>query len=309
MASTNTKTILTDLKSLAIKYSDGTKGTGLSTIKTFKRGVLGPNTIFPSMTFSPISESIIGGYNGKYKLEHRIDTEIFTKSGRQKDAKEKCMELSRTWQNVFRDSSNTDNYQLKDGSGNQTIYNFQIGQPEDSVYDLDEGETQLIRCMIPMGLRSFTDFPSGRIDSDFDTETAGIYDVSEQIHTKLKADSDLNYVKFTFGHHQPPFTVGNGVVVSVVDSTENTEKFPTSHHEQERNINILVWSKTSPFERNLDINLETVDHIRDLVFTYPRWSGKGYRSRINGTTFGIDEDRLLYQSIIDFRVYTREKFV
>ena len=68
---TNMKDLLTSIKNLYKSYGNGVKGTLLSDIKTYKRGILGSATVYDSITVFPVREVIIQRRSDHFQIVER----------------------------------------------------------------------------------------------------------------------------------------------------------------------------------------------------------------------------------------------
>lgn len=301
---TTTKSLLTSLKNLAKDYCNGNKGTSLSAVRTLKRGLISSQTVFPALVFVPVRERTIKIFSGgKYKVARDINVVLYSKLARPRDAMEQVMELAESWKEIFRDTDNEDNFQLKDNT-RPTTYSYDFGQAEfGEIGDFDKAVV-LQQAIIPMVFKSDEYFPTETIETVLSEESPK--DFGARVYDAVKSYAELSYVKFAYKHTTPPIPVARGVAVTVMPDTERQEFIYTGQNNVTRMTDIYVWSKASPFEDMLDVNLDTVEKVKDVLQTNLQWDGYAWNSRINIIDYGVNEALLLYGSRLEFMAESRE---
>jgi hypothetical protein len=258
------------------------------------------------MVFVPRTERIIKIYNGgKYKIERAVDIVFYTKTFHTKDSLQQAMELAESFKGIFRDSNNETNFNLKDEYERETVYSytflpFTFGETE----DFDKA-TVLQSVVIPSTWRSDEYFPAREVESTLVSTTSKT--LGEKVYAKITEAENLKSVKLAYNFTTPPMPVMRGVAVTVMprDETQALGRF-TGHSEGTRVIDIYVWSKASPYEEMLDVNLETVEHIKDILQKNVQMDGMCYNSSIQGVNYGVNEELLLYGSQIIFQTQSYE---
>lgn len=303
---TTMKDLLTGLKKLSIRYSNGDITNTLYAVKTFKRGLISQQTIFPAMVFVPKAERIIKIYSGgKYKIEREIDIVIYTKAFHTSDALKQAMELAESFKSIFRDNNNVTNFNIKDEYDRETTYSytflpFAFGEIE----DFDKA-TVLQSVIIPSTWRSDEYFPAREVESTLVATTSK--GIGEKVYEKITEAENLKTVKLAYNYTTPPVPVMRGVALTVMPRDENQVLGAfTGHSGVTRNIDIYIWSKASPYEDMLDINLDTVEKVKDILQKNVQMDGLCYNSSIPEILFGVNEELLLYGSRITFQTQSME---
>lgn len=291
---TDMKTLLSNLKALTKKHMDGTISTNLKGLKTLKRGLLSAtNTIFPAITFIPQSETI-GGYRngGIYRVDRDVNIEIFVKLNKVGDTATYLQELAHYVKNMF--DSYYDDWNFEDNSGNATVFSFSPGSIQ---YEVTDGADSIIQAAIlPYTFSSWEQAPTFIVNStitEYDFRSIG-----EFVHDTLREDTTLTQVKFFFSHATPPTQVGQGVIVSTLENRVDSNRREAGRDNPNGYLDILVWTKASPFEGTLDLNLEIVEKIKDVIQENQNMGGRCYRSYISGVDYGVNQQDVLYASRI-----------
>lgn len=294
------KQILTNLKELAKDYGDGTLGTALKGIKTYKIGVLGQTIIYPVLDIQPRFETYGGMRSGRvHRIDRNIDFLIYTKSLKLQDTTNQVRELAEAVVEMFYDVSNPNNYKLTSDSTDY-VFSFSPGQIQYQVQE--EGDQQLQRALVPF---VFSSWETGPTVTNYPTITdTGMKTLSEYIYAQLKAASTLTKVKFDYAHMTPTIQVGDGVVICVVDNYDERTRRETGRDNPNYFIDIVVWTKASPYEGTLEYNMDIVELVKDVLQSNPQLGGKAYNSKIDRIEYGINEDMFLYGSRIVFNCQT-----
>jgi hypothetical protein len=302
---TNMRDLLLDLKALAKSYMDGGKSTNLKGLKTLKRGILSPNTIYPAIVFLPISEQLNGYRNGGvYKVDRTVNIELWTKLGRVDDTSKFLQELCHfTYDMLQFDTSFPDNWKFPNGDEDATVFFMNPGAIN---YETISGADSLLqRATLLFTFSSWEQAPTFTIRSTIvDTD---LRNIGEYVHDILKADSSLDSVKFFYSHSSPPIQVGNGVVVSVKENVDEHNRRESGRDNPTGYIDVIVWTKASPYEGTLDLNLETIEKIKDVLQADQQLGGKAYRSYVDRVIYGVNYDSMLYTSVLKFNTWAYKK--
>ncbi len=297
--------LLTSLKKITMSYGNGQIGSTLTPFKTFKRGILSPNTVFPAIAFLPLGETITKIYSGgKYSIKRDVNVTIVTKSAIARDSLEQAMDLSNKWKNIFRDTTYPNNFLLADDSSRPTTYDYSIGQITYGEVEDNQKASLLQEVTIPVSFWSREYFPTEEIATTLSEESSK--DAGIRIFEGLTEYSTLSNVKFFYKTTMPPIPVDRGIVITVMPDQETHEWIETGHSNITRNIDIFVWTKASPFEEMLEMNLITMERVKDYLQTNLQWGGYAKNSAIEGIRFGLVEESLLYNTQIDLRIEARE---
>ncbi len=291
---TNFRDLLRDLKALTLTHmKSGGRSTNLSTIKTVKIGILSPaNTIFPAVSFMPKTEQL-GGYRngGSYKVARAVDIEVYVKLGKVEDTGKHIQETCHYLKAMFDDY---DDWKFPNDDGEDTVWTYSPGY---IAYDIvSDRDTLFQRAVLPYTFTSWEQAPTFTLSS-----TIGSYDlknIGEYIYGILKADTTLSDVKMFYSHASPPITVGNGIVLSVLENVWESNRREAGRDNPTGYIDILVWTKASPHISSLDLNLETVEKVKDIIQADQHMGGRCFNSYINSVQFGVNTDLALYVSRI-----------
>lgn len=296
-AQTDMKTLLSNLKALVKSHMDGTVSTNLKGLKTIKRGLLSAtNTIFPAITFIPQSETLYGYRNGGlYRVDRNINIELFVKQQKVGDTATYLQELAHYVKDMF-DSYNDWKFE---SSGNATVFSFSPGSIE---YEVTDGADSIIQvAVLPYTFSSWEQAPAFTVSSTVTEST--LKSIGEYLYDTLKDDSG-NKAKFYFNHATPPVQVGQGIVASVIENRSESNRRESGRDNPNGYLDILVWTKASPFEGALDLNLETVEQIKDVIQENQNMGGKCYSSYISSIQYGINQQAVLYASRIQVETWS-----
>jgi len=298
------KTLLGDLKELSKDYQNGVKSTNIYGIRTFKIGLLSDNTVFPALTIIPIAENLSGYRNGGiYRVDREINIEVYVKLGDITSSSKYIQEICHYLLDMFYDDDYPDNYKFLNSSDEATVFSFEPGRIEYQTYG--ERDQLFQRAIIPLVFSSWEAAPTF-------TKTATITDtdlrsIGEYIYALLRDDSSLSKIKFFYSHGNPPIKVGAGVVASVLENVDQRTRRETGRDNPTGLIDVIVWSKASPFEGALDLNLEQIELIKDVLQEDQNLGGRVYRSNIDRIEYGINFESMLYVSRIMFNTYAYNK--
>ncbi len=292
---TSMRDVLRGLKAITISNSKtGGRTQNLAGLKTIKIGLLSPqNTIYPALSLIPKFETLYGYRNGgSYRVDRSVDIELYVKLGRVEETGKYLQELCHHTKNMF--DSNWEDWRMPNDDGDYTVWNYSPGTIN---YDIVSDRDILFqRASLPYVFSSWEQAPTFTTSS-----TIGQYDlrtIGEYIHSILLANSTLSSVKMFYNHATPPIMVGNGVVLSVLENVWESNRRETGRDNPTGYIDILIWTKASPFVGALDLNLETVELVKDVVQADQHMGGKCYRSYISSVQYGINVDLALYVSRI-----------
>lgn len=299
MAATTMWDLLSDIKTLTKNYANGTMAVTLKGMKTFKLGILGSNTVFPAVAITPRFETH-GGYRngGQFRADRAIDFNVYVKSSTPKGSGKQLQEFCHAIKEMFYDESNPDNYKFNNGS-DDTVFSFSPGAIEYNVVE-DRGSF-LQTAILPFIFSSWETAPTfTKFSTITDTD---LRTIGEWIHSTLEADNSLSKVKFFYAHSAPPIKVGNGCVVSVLENSELSTRRESGRDNPTGIIDLMTWTKASPFEGSLELNLGVVELIKDVLQKNQNLGGKAYRSNIDQILFGINQEAFLYSSRIVFNTW------
>jgi hypothetical protein len=184
--------ILDGLKTLGLEYSNGTKGTLMNIIKTWKKGIVPPKPVYPMIAFVPRYEIYhTPKSGGVYRVDRYIDIEVYVMIRSQNDMGKVLQTISTNVLEMFYDTFYPDNYKLTTDSVDLTFH-FDSGRIGYLTFAL---ENQMIqKATIPMMFSSWESAPAYvKATSIADTSVKSI---GEYLYTTLAANINLNQVKF-----------------------------------------------------------------------------------------------------------------
>ena len=285
------KDLLTNLKELFKNYMDGTKGTTLANVKTFKRGVISAqNTVYPVLTCFPQREVIIQRRSDHTQIvERTVSVEIYIKSHSPESSERAVLDYENAIRGIFYDSSYPNNYKLTEDDGRNTIINFEIEQ-----YQFDNIDGDVVQeLIIPIKFYSLEYVEDYSIVTTIEEETK---DIGDQFRTVFKADSDLANVKFFFNNTIPPIPITSGSAICIKERSDLYRRYELGRDTETREFHIYVWTKLSPYEGSLDFHLDTVENLKNTLHENTMWSGRSYYSYIDRIEHGINAQKMMYGS-------------
>lgn len=300
-AHTDMKMLLYDLKALVKSHMDGSRSTNLKGLKTLKRGVLSAtNTIFPAVSFFP-SQEVLSGYRngGLYRVDRYVNIELYVKQPKPTDSMEYLQKLAHYFTSMFEESY--DAWQFPNQDGEATVFSY---NPLSIEYETIENRDQTIQsAVLPMVFSSWEQVPTFTI---YPTITgADLRTIGEYVHDYMRTDATLgNKAKFFFSSAYPPIQVGQGVVVATIENTCDSTRREAGRLNPNSIIEIVVWTKASPFEGALDLNLEVVEMIKDLIQINQNMAGKCSRSYFTNIQYGINQQAVLYASKLELETWS-----
>ena len=298
LVSTTMKDLLSAYRELLKDYEDDTIDKTIAGIKTFKLGIFGGTIIYPAIQLMPIYELHGGARSGRqYRVDRLIEASIYVKMSDIKSSSIHLQELSQALLDIFYDTSNPNNYKMTNGDGDDTVWHFSPGSID---YDrFTEGTTIIQMASIPITFTSWETMPSPTLSSSItDTDLRGI---GEYIYGQLEAAAGLNEVKFFYNHAFPPVKVGKGAVVTVMEISDERTRRETGRDNPFGYIDIVVWTKGSPYQDYLNYNLDIVEDLKDVVQALPHMGGKTWFSQIERINFGYVDELSLYASQLMLR--------
>jgi len=285
---------------------DGSRSTNLKGFKTLKRGILSStNTIFPAVSFFP-NQEILSGYRngGLYRIDRYVTAEIYVKQQKPTDSATYLQELSHYFQAMF--DGHYDDWMFLNQDEEATVFSY---SPLSIQYGSYGEKDKLIQyASIPMIFSSWEQAP------EFNTSaTIGEYDlrtIGHYLHDFMRTDAiSQTQGKFFFSHAYPPIQVGAGVVVSTLENNQQSTRREAGRDNPLGRIDVLIWTKASPFEGALDLNLETVDILKDEIQCIPTMGGRCTHSYITNIQYGINQQAVLYASKIEVETWARKNAV
>ena len=286
------KDLLTNLKELFKDYgNNGSKGTTLSNIKTYKRGVISStNTVYPVLICMPIREVIIQRRSDHTQIvERTVNVEIYTKSYSPESSERVILDYEDKIRSIFYDSSYPNNYKLTEDDGRNTVINFEIER-----YELLNDDQDVVQGLIvPIKYYSLEDANSYTISAQSESTTK---DIGDQFRTVFKADSDLANVKFFFNNTIPPIPITSGSAICIKERSDLYRRYELGRDTETREFHIYVWTKLSPYEGSLDFHLDTVENLKNTLHENTMWSGRSYYSYIDRIEHGINAQKMMYGS-------------
>lgn len=286
------KDLLTTIKKFLLDKSREGLSENLAKIKQFKRGVLSPIPIFPTVVMVPLSERLEKFYSGgMYHAGREVEIYVYVKGiGKQKEDSLQCLKTIEEMRNLL-----YENHTL----GESEIYNLEFGEE-------DYGQTPFGRLMLQEGRFTVTfwskeNLPSDRI-ADISLSPSDVKDLLDSITDKFKeyrADGSLDVkqiVDVTF----PP--IPKFPSLGIMESPSKIEHVEMGRDTQLRSFSVFVWSKCFDKEIALDANLDLIEQIKRLIWRNYKWDGQTRNTTIGTINYEMvtEANNLLYQSRVNF---------
>lgn len=271
----STKLILDQIKTDLLAYQNGT----LSGIKTWKRGVLPPNPLFPALTIIPIREihdNRMAG--GDYDSNRDFEIQVYCKSKRMKDATDNAkafgvaiVDIIKTdfhWQNLCIDSE---------------VTGPNLGDP-----------IELIDTNIAVSTVALTTTSRETLPTDRDATSNTRY-TSKQIIDELRivfqgyydnpaGALDLSDIGAIHKSVFPTVAKFPALTISA-PSMDNDRTFAGADTEVQ-NLQVGVWTKLMDKEVQLDSNLDIAEVVKQILQKRGKW---GYLNTIDTIEYDIDQ--------------------
>jgi len=300
MTPTNMKNVLTGFKELLKDYSNGSKGTNLKMVRTFKKGIINEKAVLPAIILFPITEIHRGiRSGGVYRVDRNIDFHIVSKMANLRDSNKFIEELSQTVLNIFYDTNYPNNYQLP-VEDEETIFHFEPGSIE--YQNFAERDELFQRAIIPMTFSSWEQVPTTTLSKTIDS--TNLSSISSYLRDMLDDSQALRNVKVFNNFSFPPVNVGNGAVITIIENVDERNRRETGRDNPAGYIDIFVWTKATPYEPILDFNIDTLENVKDVLQADPNLGGRCYMSNIEKIDFGVNSELMLYLSKVRFNTYT-----
>ena len=293
--STTIKDLTINFKNLIKGYEDGTYGTTLKGLNTFKRGILSTtNTIFPSVSISPIREVLEGIRSGGYYYTGReILVEVICKHSNARSGIQYAQDFAKDIRDIFYDTNYPDNWKIPDGAGDDTISSFTINEQRSGEAPWVRGNVQFVSMVF--NFRSNETTPTRTVVNTITQSAYGT--VGEKIKDLLKAGVTA---KFYYAHSVPPVK-GQGVNITIMETPGMIMDQREAGRDSETwRFDISVWSRLSPYDGALDLNLETVESVKDILQTNPQLDGLVFNSAIESIDFGVNKKINMYGATFSF---------
>ena len=283
------KDLLTGIKDLYKDYRS-VKGTSLSSMATFKRGVLGSIVTYPAITCFPVREIIIQRRSDHVQIvERTVNTEVYVKSHSPESSERALLNYENRIRSIYYDSSHADNYKMTTDEGSDQVFNFEIER-----YELLNDDQDVVQgLIIPIKYYSLEDAQSYTISAQIEEETL---DFGDQFRTVFKADSNLANVQFFFNNIIPPIPLTAGSAICIKERFSQDLKKELGRDTEKREFHIYVWTKLSPYEGSLDLHLDTVENLKDTLQENCMWGGRSYYSYIDRIEHGVNLTKMIYGS-------------
>lgn len=287
------KDLLTGIKDLYKSYIS-TKGTSLNDVATFKRGVLGINTVYPAITCFPVREVIIQRRSDHVQIvERTVNTEIYVKGYNPESSERSLLDFEEKIRNIYYDSTYPTNYQIPNADTDAGVWNFEIERYE----FLNEDQDVIQGLIIPIKYFSLEDANSYTISAQIEEETK---DIGDQFRTVFKADSDLANVQFHYNNTIPPIPLTAGSAICIKERFSEDSHRELGRDTEKREFHIYVWTKLSPYEGSLDFHLNTFEALKGVLHSNMMWGGRSWYSEIVRSEFGVNLTKMTYGTEITY---------
>jgi len=288
-------TLLTAIKNRILVYQDGT----LSSVRTYKRGVLPPIPRFPAIAILPIRETFTSPRSGGvYRSDREVNIEIYTKGMKTDNLMRECIDLSEYVKDVLKNE-----FQLND-DGLKNSYDTVIGN---QVY----GEPQPFRnaivqkCTIPITCRGFETLPATTFSSDLEEVTPK--DLLDEVYDAIVAYAYTKTVKTKRKAVMPP--VARYPAISVLEDFDEPERARAGVDRPVRRFTVAVFEKQLDKEVLLNNLLSVTEDVKDCLQENHRWNDKCENSWVTSVEYGSynSGNTILYSAYVLMDTYCYEE--
>ena len=288
----NMSTTLDNLKTVVLKYQNTT----LSTVKTYKRGVLPPIPVYPAIAILPVNEEFgIPRSGGIIPVKRNIVIEVYIKHLKESTRVSNCNTITDEIVDILKTE-----HQLDDSG--KAAWDTQVSNVTygDSPYKNDI----LRRGTVQLQTKSFQTLPSNY-------ETVAISD-KDQSDIITAIYDYINGYSFT----DTIRTIKKGIIpptpafpaIYVTDNTETHMRYETGADDPRRVFSVTTFVKQLDKEAMLNSLLRVTEDLKTLLWTNQRLANKAKNSYITGVEYGsyIAQNNALYSSEIMFEVECRD---
>lgn len=269
---TNMSTLLTAIKNRLLAY----QSTTLSSVKTYKRGVLPPLPSFPAIAVLPIRETLHSARSGgDYRADREINIEIYTKALGTANSLRDNMDIVDAVKDILKTE-----FQMDD-SGKATydavMQTHILGEPQPF------RNTLVQKCTIPVMCRSLESCATGGTFSTTITDNSA-KSVLDEVYDAINAYSYTKNVKVKAKATLPPCM--DYPSVHVLEDTDFPDRYEAGIDQPNRGFTVACFNRQLDKEALLDNLLIVVEDVKDCLQETPRWSNKARNSWVTGVEYG-----------------------
>ncbi len=287
--------LLTAIKNTLLTYQTST----LSSVKTYKRGVLPPVPVFPAVAILPVSETFGKPRSNKIVPVYReVLIEVYTKHLNQDTQVSQNYDITEAIRNILK-------YDLRLVDGNTDKSSFDIFVDVSSYGDIQYSNSIIRRSSFSVKVSSYETLPTSINNTTISEETSK--NILTVLHSKIAAYTFTDNIAHIKKEVMPPTPTFPSIYVYT--DKEEQDRFGAGLDSINRNFIITVVQKQLPKEQLLNTLFRIVDNLKVLLWTNNRldntlrysyidsieYNSMGsannmmYGADINFITFGYDE--------------------
>ncbi len=267
LSTTTMKNLLTQIKTV---FLNARNAIGCD---HYKRGILPPLMVYPSVALLPNTETIIElRSGGQYVIQRDVAIEVYTKHLKPKIALDQLKNIVRGIVDVCQ-TQNLDNTSTWQSISFDCTWGTEVYETPFEV------QNQIIQvATIPMTFLSHETIPSGRTPSATVTETGqssvvtNVYDTLVSYIDASDTFLDLTNVRRIYEKEIP--TVPQYPAITVVGRGIDRGRTYAGMDVPMHNIELSVFTKLLDKEWSLDQNLDIIEVLKDVVQYNNQWGGR-----------------------------------
>ena len=308
---TTMKSLLFDVKRGLMEHNEE-----LSQIKTWKSGLFSRKKLYyPALTVLPVAETYpVEKTGGQYNVQRDIAIEVWNRDVNREKAELEVRTIMGDIVEIVRDRHI---YLARAEDGRDTVFNFTLGRIQFFEKDEEIG-TNIARARLPIGMisrewRPF-DYKDGDTSSMHEPDPGEILALMFNVFKSESRNGRLQRNGIKENHiyigTDVPFG-GLGVYLSMNEIEETRNNTWAGADSNDLGFDIHVWSPGLPEHKYLNMNLKTVESVKDILQERHKWNGRAMSSDILRIDFGIDftKERTFYDSRFSYVVRTQELLV
>lgn len=296
MPETTTKDLIIQVHKTFVENRDK-----ISTLKTFKNGILPPLPVYPAMAILPKRDDFNYRYSGgKYKVARELELQIITKSLKKRDAKDEVQSLMDGCIRIIRDNP----------TFNDLCYDT-WAESHDLEDPIERSDSVLSVGTIKMICYSFEYKPT-RASRSVKLYEAGSTHLLSQIYDLFQYHkNDLDYPmralkQFHVQTMSPKVLFPSAILSEIIGGRERTF---SGIDTVSREVRLEIFTKMLDKDFALFSNLDLIENAKRIIQLDSTLGGAAIDSEIDNISyFRLQDDTLglLYNSIITTICQTQE---
>ncbi len=288
-------TLLNAIKSKFLEY----QSTTLSSIKTYKLGIMPPRPAFPAISILPVSERLYSPKSdGTYRSDKVVNIEIYHKGLKLEDVSRTNRDMIDYVKDVL-----YDNYRLKYGgeyASYDTVIDVEIISEPQNFKD-----SIIMKSTIPITCKTFEQITKGNVTTSIE-ESDG-KDLLDEIYSTIDAYSFTNAQKKIGRGTVPPTILYPSIYV--VENTNFPERYEAGIDRPNSMFSISVFEKMLDKEYLLRNLITTIDDVKTCLFNNQRFSNKVRTSWVQSVDYGFFTagETLLYSANVNLFCWKWDK--